>query len=220
MEIHLREAVMLIRRFLSISIVLLFSLAVVTTQIFAASTAAPAASSRLIKVNKFTGTIRIITPEKKVITVFRGSKLPDIPLGSKIQVLSGKAEIQAGPTVVTLNRRQAVMISKNDFTKGIEITAADDNMGPITARIEGSEVSIDKGEKINVIQNADGKSEIRAMQGQITLITPEGEKEIRQGTSVIAEPETGTTGGSGNVATIVLPEPPQIPVEEASPSIP
>jgi hypothetical protein len=212
---------MFIKRSILFFLLTLCFAAIQGVQICAAASAVPNASSNLISVIKFTGTIRIITPDNKVITVFRGSKMPDIRFGSKIQVLSGKTEILAGDTILTLSRSQAVMISRNDFTRGVEITTADDNVGLITCKVQGTEFALDKGEKVDIIKNAEGQSEIRAMEGTITLITPEGEKELHQGTSVTAEQETDTNKSSmGSVASIVVPEPPQIPVEEASPSIP
>jgi len=173
-------------------------------------------STKTITVKSFSGTLRIVTPSNKVITVSPGTRAPKIPFGSKIEVVNGKAVIMADGARITLTERQQIQIDKNAVTGAIEFTASDTSAGAIKVEIGGSVALLEQGQQINVVSDASagGEQRIEVVKGEVTLRTDEGETKVEAGNSVNVGP--GDLKDEKDVT--VVPEPPEKQVEEASPS--
>ncbi|OGS19397.1 MAG: hypothetical protein A2219_02795 [Elusimicrobia bacterium RIFOXYA2_FULL_50_26] len=193
----------------------LFSVGAIANVAAAPSKSAKAITQKTIIVKSFSGTLRIVTPSNKVITVSPGTRAPRIPFGSKIEVVNGKAVIMADDARITLTERQQIQIDKNALTGAIEFTAGDASAGAIKVEIGSTVALLEQGQQINLVAGAvgGGDKKIEVVKGEVTLRTDEGEKKVEAGDSVSVTP--GDLKDEKDVT--VVPEPPQEQTE-ASPS--
>ncbi len=181
------------------------------------SAGAAAQKNDTVQIRRITGTIRIVTPDNKVITVTRGDRMPEIPSGSKIMVLSGRAEVLAGGTRAVLGERQSLVVSRDESSGAMRLSAAEGSAGIIRVRAGSSTVLLAGGDAISVTKTGDNKQEITAEQGNITVITPQGKQELKEGGQISTDTVTQRPERQGG-ENPVTPEPPQPKPEEASPS--
>jgi hypothetical protein len=157
----------MIKKVLFLSMLLSLGFSVASVPSFA--TASKVVSSS-IALKRITGTIRITSSVGKVITVSRGEKMPTIPFGSQIQVLSGKAEVTVGGVQLFLNESQGIYIARNADSGIMKLAASPESVGSIMATMGESVMQLNSGSILNVGMNANGKPEISSITGDVKTL--------------------------------------------------
>ena len=84
---------------------------------------AKAPSVPIIEVLDYTGVIKITKPYGGSVTVGQGDKIPSyIPMGSRIEVISGSADIIVGNDELTIESGELIYIWGDEFTGSIEFS--------------------------------------------------------------------------------------------------
>jgi hypothetical protein len=84
---------------------------------------ASAPSSQIIDIIEHTGTIKITKPYGGTITVGPYEEIPSfIPVGSRVEVISGIAEVMIGEDSITLESGEMVYIWGDEMTGSVEFS--------------------------------------------------------------------------------------------------
>jgi hypothetical protein len=174
--------------------------------------ALPVKEIKKIKLVKHTGTIKFITPDITRKTIKKGDKPPFIPIGSVILVVSGKAKIEVDNIILTMEKGGIIQPKFNTKTKKISINVPKKSKGTVKATVGDTKVFLKRGQKIYIEFNKiTARFTITAVKGRVRMITPSGEIFARKGKSIVTGPL---------LSDVVIPEPEEPILEEASPSSP
>lgn len=169
-----------------------------------------------ITIGKITGSVRIITPSRKVFTVYAGGRIPSvIPSGSRIRALKGRVDVLAGGLRLQLKDKQELSVSFDGSTGTVGVSSSERNKDAVTVRCGASTVLLEAGAAARMERDEDGGYDIIADEGSVAVVTPDGRQMLAAGESlaVASEPSAGAED------TPVIPELPESPAREASPSI-
>ncbi|MBI4423582.1 MAG: hypothetical protein HY554_07645 [Elusimicrobia bacterium] len=155
-----------------------------------------------MKILSFTGQVQIKIGNE-VIGVVPGGKIPDIPAGAEVIIVSGEAVMQSGDTVVKADAGTSFTFNTND-AGSVQIGGTGDKA--ISVTVGGSEAKIEKGTTVEVAVASEGKAEIKVTAGQAS-VTVNGQTQTvatGQTTTATTTPPTttaGTTSGTTSDGT-------------------
>lgn len=150
----------------------------------AGAVAQPKAAPKM-QILSFTGQIQIKVGNE-VIGVVAGGKIPDIPAGAEVIVVTGEAVLQAGDTVVKADAGSSFAFTASD-AGAVQIAATGDKSVAVT--VGGAEAVVSKGDKIEVAVAAPGKAEVKVVTGNVE-VNVGGQTQALAAGQTIAAPTT------------------------------
>lgn len=170
-----------------------------------------------IVLRKFSGTVRIYTPSQETIILTQRDRKKYIPVGSKIKVVIGTAEIFCYGIQVHLDEGQAVVILKNFETDEMEFIIPNESLGYVNLTAGTRAFLMSKDGGIGVRFNELDEQEIEVLEHGVKLITSLGEEDLEIGSIINADLTAKEKEKEGKP---VVPEPLPPRIDEASPSVP
>lgn len=149
------------------------------------ATAAHAADPVKLNILSFTGQIQIKIGNE-VIGVVPGGKMPDIPAGAEIIIVSGEAVLQSGNTTIKADGGDSFSFNAGKGG-GVQIAATGDKTA-ITVSIGGTEASLQKGDKVEVVGKGTGGGELKVLAGSVEVTSGGKTETVAAGKSVEAAP--------------------------------
>lgn len=123
-------------------------------------------SGPMMRILSFTGQLQIKVGNE-VIGVVAGGKMPEIPTGAEVIVVSGEAVFQAGDMVVKASGGDSFAFSAGK-SGAIELAPTGDKTS-LTVTVGGAEAKLETGDKIAVSAPSSGKAEIKVVTGSVSV---------------------------------------------------
>jgi len=146
-----------------------------------------------------TGTIKLTLPDSTVSIIGKDDALPDIPLGSKVELISGSMDIEpregfiqvvAGDSVATVKAGDRVTVSINSLTKKASFKVFAGRIKVITAN---TSTALETDQEVEIsLDRRTGQTEIRSVRGDIETTTIGIMVTVFQGSDAVVDvdPET------------------------------
>jgi type IV pilus assembly protein PilQ len=109
-----------------------------------------AVSWKEIKILEYTGTFRIVTLKQKIITVSQKEKIPHIPSGSRIKVLTGALVAGVGNITISMGKGGIIQVWGDEARKLIALSVAPESAGAVKVKAGEKEMLVNAGKKIKV----------------------------------------------------------------------
>ena len=151
------------------------------------ATAAHAAEAPKMQILSFTGQIQIKVGNE-IIGVVPGGKMPDIPAGAEIIIVSGEAVLQAGNTVIKADGGDSFTYNTGKGG-GVEIAATGDKT-TLSVTVGGTEAKVGSGDKIEVVGKGNGGGELKVIAGSVEVTSGGKTESVAAGKSVAAAATT------------------------------
>jgi len=148
-----------------------------------------------------TGTIKITLPDSTVLVIGKDDALPDIPSGSKVEIISGSLDIGpsagfiqlvVGDSVATVKAGDRVTASIDPATKmeGFKVSA-----GQIKIITGNTSTTVQTNQEVRIsLDKRTGRTEVRSVKGDIETTTIGVKVMVRQGADALIDidPKTRT----------------------------
>lgn len=143
-----------------------------------------------ITVKGFTGTISITKPGEKPQIIKKGTEIGDLPAGTWIKVVEGKAEIEVNGIEVALDEKAWVNleIQENGY---VSIKASENSNGRVKVSSVGTSFALEKGEAVKALVNEEAEAIlVEVIKGEVALMTQDEIIIISEGEQAITESES------------------------------
>ena len=148
-----------------------------------------------------TGTIKITLPDSTVLVIGKDDALPDIPSGSRVEIISGSLDIGpsagfiqlvVGDSVATVKAGDRVTASIDPATKmeGFKVSA-----GQIKIITGNTSTTVQTNQEVRIsLDKRTGRTEVRSVKGDIETTTIGVKVMVRQGADALIDidPKTRT----------------------------
>lgn len=174
----------------------LMTLAVAAVMAFSVTNFAFAQKVKSMKIVSFTGQVQIKLKDGSIIGVVPNAKIPDIPAGAEVIVVSGEAVFQAGDTVVTAAKGDSFSFNTSGNSVTVAATGSNTNL---KVAVGGAEAAVKSGSSV-AVKTTGKKAEISVASGSVAVTSGGTTQTLSEGQSTTTQ-TSGTSSSTTQTQT-------------------
>jgi hypothetical protein len=177
-------------------------------------------------IKEFKGIMTVTTLDGTVINVTSRDQIASIPLGSKIEMVTGKAVLAIAGIKVIVERGHKLQISEDPVNGAYEFNVLRKSRGNIALSVGSTVVALNKDNILSVkVNEPKGTADMLAVIGNMQVASPTGKVTLQEGSDMMVAlplptPIVRERANVTEITPIPVAEPQSHPIEEASPTNP